>query len=300
MKHFFTLFASLLFTATFAQQPLIAIKGTTTDAIATTLEQAISIAQPNDKIYLPGGTYTLNDSIQKPVHIIGTGYNDLIERQLPITVFEGNINIGSQSQGLIIEGIKNNNTIFNKANNVILRKINANQVINYAQSIYVYNSYIGTLFDSRNTIVLNSVVGSILKVTHLTITNSIILYFKNGAWSTNDIYSASYNSQFNNCIFRQVDNLLWGNNTFVNSYQSTSTADFNNYFNNNNNDVFNLNADLNVSSSAPIQNIGIYFGTYPWKNGGQPINPHITANTSFLDVQNEQFKLKVKVIPQTN
>ena len=50
----FSIVATLFITVTFAQQKLIAIKGSTTDAIATTLDEAINIAQPNDKIYLQG------------------------------------------------------------------------------------------------------------------------------------------------------------------------------------------------------------------------------------------------------
>jgi hypothetical protein len=299
MKHFFTLFASLLFTATFAQQKLIAIKGTTTDAIATTLEQAISIAQPNDKIYLPGGTYTLNDSIQKPVHIIGTGYNDLIERQLPITIFAGDIKIGSQSNGLILEGIKCNNEIKVRANNVTLKKIYAPAVNANKNNLIVIQSIFSNEhpnYFGSNATVFSSIIYRCHSAYLSTFVNCVIF----GIVQCN-IYVS--NTLFQNCIihnWNSSDCLTYCGNISTNTMcAGNNSTTFSNYFNGYTS-FSDLNSNFSLSPSAPIQNIGIYHGTYPWKNGGQPINPHITANNSFLDVQNEQFKLKVKVIPQTN
>lgn len=64
MKKLFTLFTLLFITATFAQQRLIAVKGTVTDAIAYNLTEAIGLAQPGDKIYYPGGYFSYTPAIE--------------------------------------------------------------------------------------------------------------------------------------------------------------------------------------------------------------------------------------------
>ncbi|MCH8555035.1 MAG: hypothetical protein LAT76_07750 [Schleiferiaceae bacterium] len=299
MKYIYTLFFGLLFICTSkAQQPLIAIKGAVTDTIATTLQQAIDLAQPNDKIYLPGGTYTLTDSIQKPVHIIGTGYNHLIDRLLPISNFVGGILIGNQADGLILEGVRSNGAIMVRANDVTLRKVYAPTVNANKTNLLVIQS----IFHGSNSVfgfnanISNCLINEASGSQSSDFINCVIGLFRINGQSTN------HNSIVTNSILGVVWNcsISYNNNSVFNSScVGYNTPDFMNCFNGYIS-FSDLNSDFSLSPSAPIQGIGIYHGNYPWKDGGQPINPHILENNSFLDIQSEEFKLRVIVVPQTN
>lgn len=294
-----------------AQQPLIAIKGSVTDTIAFTLQQAIDIAQPNDKIYLPGGTYSLTDSIQKNVHIIGTGFDHQIERLLPVTIFTNNILIGSQSNGLIIEGVKINNDLRIFSYNVSVKRcLIMNNLILGSNNITIINVFVankltganpttGVNYNSFNIIVSNSLFCGIDFINNSTINNSII----GPHFGTTAAVRSCHNLIITNTILSSLSiqtnpnfNHYSSNIVFQNSFQNTG------FFNN-----FSLsiplsyfNSDFSLIVSPETSNIGVYHGDFPWKDGGQPINPHILENNSFLDVQNEEFKLRVKVVPQTN
>ncbi len=300
-----------------AQQPLIAIKGVVTDTIAFTLQQAIDIAQPNDKIYLPGGIYSLTDSIQKNVHIIGTGYNDLIERLLPVSTFIGDILIGSDAQGLILEGIRTNNTIRVRTNNVIVRRcfaaINAGGNNHNFINCVIHGTFHGGNYSNINNCVIET-IGQIVNTGNFTNVATNFCQFYNTVvlgiiWGGGSLQGNCVNSTFYNCVIfgfkvnnsvAQVNcNLIFGNQMISTLCANGNGGTLNSYFYNNQG-ATNLLSDFTLSSSAPIQNIGIYHGNFPWKDGGQPINPHIIENNSFLDVQNEEFKLRVKVVPQTN
>jgi hypothetical protein len=295
MKPFFTFLLILVCASHYAQQPLIAVKGPETDAIATTLQQAIDLALPHDKIYLPGGNYQLTDSIQKPVHIIGTGYNETIPRLLPVSYLPNNILIGSQADGLILEGVKANSIIV-RTNNVSIRKVHAKIIDCKNNTLNVINTYVWeTLNGGNNATIRNSIIQNVYFTHNSHVKNSIIIY--SYFWGT----SGATNNLFTDCVFRGITNVTYGNNQLINClHANSSDVTFNSYFNNSKNNVFDLTSDLSMSSTAPIQNTGIYHGESPWKEGGQPVNPHIEQNNSFLDVQTEQFKLRIKVIPQTN
>lgn len=313
MKHAFTFLAILFCTITFSQQKLIAVKGPVTDAVATTLEEAIEIAQHFDKIYLPGGTFTLNDSLQKPVHIIGTGYNHTLPRATQITTFTSQINIGSQANGTIIEGVRVNNTVNLIAQSCIVKRSHVNELNSYSQTNRAINCYIHNLGHSVgvpgpvnystgcNLIVHNSIINH-LRMNGAVVHNSLIILFDsyyttnggiNSGYIFDSLYLRTISNWFGNCNsgYIVVTNSLCANNDI---------GVFAGYFEAYNDGLFDYNANLSLSPFCPIQGIGIYHGEYPWKDGGQPINPHIEENNSFLDVQNEQFKLRVKVIPQTN
>ena len=301
MKHLFTFLATLLFTVSFAQQKLIAIKGTTTDAIATTLEEAINITQPNDKIYLPGGNYTLNDSLQKPLHIIGTGYNHLIPRATPITVFTSELKIGSQASGAVIEGVKLADAFYCSSDNITFKKVFSENTIG---SAYPFHDYV-LKNNIKNLRITNSIINhrlelfnGVYEIANFAFENSIIALIVTISHSSfKNCYVKSIAYSYYSLIINSIyDGYGFDNSNITNSFVLTNNGQFAMYDNN----IGNLNNDYHLSPTAPIQNIGIYYGDYPWKDGGQPINPHILENNSFLDVQNEQFKLKVKVVPQTN
>ncbi len=72
----------LLFTSAFlvagslhAQLPRIIVQGTSAPQVFTNIGDALTAAQPNDKLYFSGGTFTaaLGITVDKPLHFIGAG-----------------------------------------------------------------------------------------------------------------------------------------------------------------------------------------------------------------------------------
>ncbi len=296
-KLFLTVLALATLTIANAQIRLIAIKGTTTDAVAKTLDEAIEIAKAGDVIYLPGGVFTIKDTIRKPVHIIGTGYNNNIPRELPFTEIIGNIYIGKNAIGTIIEGlnIPSGGNFHIMADETILRRLKIHKEVRFKENkncqiincithniwgikISIYNSLLGSEFHAYNSEVINCIVKQFYYSHNNIVKNTIYAYI---SYST----ATCSNSYRNEAIYS-------GNKTDL---KKIFKAEVNNNF-------FDLNNNYQVRDSIEniYPNIGIYHGSYPWKDGGQPITPHIEENNSYLDVQEQKFKLRVKVKAQTN
>lgn len=70
-----TALALLLAASGMAQFPRIVLQGTGDPAVYTDLDDAITAAQPGDKLYLSGGTFTVAGPfpVDKPLHFIGAG-----------------------------------------------------------------------------------------------------------------------------------------------------------------------------------------------------------------------------------
>lgn len=281
-----------------AQARLIAVKGKSTNTVAKNLDDAIKVAKAGDVIYLPGGVYGITDTIQKKIHIVGTGYNSQIARATRPSYINGNLIIGKQAEGTIIEGIATDNgsNLHIYADNVILRRCAIYKTIDFSKSSR-YGQIINCIaykIDGQYLTVHNSLVYS-FDAAHSEISNSIIRRFK---FADNNV----------------AINTIWGEN-----YQNRSTVHFTACYHNKNaidygykgelakifknspsNDFYNLSNNYQLTDSLTnlYPNLGIYHGEYPWKDGGQPITPHIEENKSYLDVPSQLFRLNVKVKAQ--
>lgn len=317
----------LLGNLSFAQLKLIAIKGAITDTIATTLADAIALAQPNDKIYLPGGYFSYAGVLEKPLHIIGTGFQDGMN-VFGRTVINGDFSLNDLSNGSVFEGFYlAGNFVGYNVSSITIKRCNFNGITengtwnncHFVNCVGRGNIYLGQGFVGNG-------------VSNL-IENSIIYYVAYAQYST-----------FSNCIIENVhasDNVLLKNNVLYRSDCEILSISTNVIMNNNlvlsgcigtgynggilsesNTIGFNSIADVFVSAASFVfnptynfqllaaspgnnagtdgTNIGIFGGNYPWKVGSLPINPNIEQNNSYLDVLNEEFKLNVKVVPQTN
>ncbi|WP_298153741.1 right-handed parallel beta-helix repeat-containing protein [Flavobacterium sp.] len=346
MKLLFSLLSAVLCISNItAQQKLIAIKGAATDAITTTLNDAIAIAQPGDKIYLPGGNFEYTGSLEKPVHIIGIGFQNGLHVD-GNTIINGDFILNSEGSNSIFEGFYLSGYFRCgtqvTANNIVIKKCNFNgiagsgnfdfswtncQITNcvarenlrfnfspywaggYLNNSVISNSFIYTVFGLQNSIIKNCIVGSNFSINsciNLTLKNCIFSYYS-GSGVGGTVTTSSANLTFNNNVFYSGNSSTLGDGVLSNLsplyYSSSATevfvnaADF----------TFNPTFDFQLlptfegnNSGDDGTDIGIYGGQYPWKNGSLPISPNIEQNSSFLDVQNEQFKLRVKVVPQTN
>lgn len=334
----FSIVATLFITVTFAQQKLIAIKGTTTDAIATTLTEAITLAQPNDKIYLPGGNFDFAGTIDKPIHIIGIGFQNGLNID-GITQINGDITINANGNNSMFEGFYLSGNFIcltnGEVNNIHFKRLNISGVggINYfgytncvfincvirngldlsssnnSNNNLISNCFFKTVNRLLNSTIQNCIIGSNYSIngcTNINIKNNIFSYYS-GAGIGGTVTVSSSNLNFSNNVFFQSNNPLTEGSTLTNLnplYYNSSASEV---FTDASDFIFNPNFDFQLLSTFAGNNagddgtdVGIYGGQYPWKNGSLPVSPNIEQNNSFLDVQNEQFKLRVKVVPQTN
>jgi len=321
----FSILAILLTTVTFAQQRLIAIKGSVTDTIANTLSQAIDIAQPGDKIYLPGGYFSHTPAIEKEVYIIGTGFQDG-QNVMGKTTISGNLTLGTGANGSTFEGfylsdwffanvdldeitIKRCNMLgtaaagaFSNSNfiNCVVRSVLHLGYNSYGQGNFILNSFVPILYGTQYSTIKNCVISNYIEnCDHLSVQNNIF-------GKVNDCYLlwTSANITFENNIIPQSCLVGYGSGVIseVNSigFSSVNTL-FINATDFSFNPLFNNQLTLSFILSSPgSESCGIYQGDYPWKLGSLPIIPNIEQNSSYLDVQAGQFKLNVKVVPQTH
>lgn len=320
-KILLTIFASLLVSTTFAQQRLIAIKGSVTDTIANTLSQAIDIAQPGDKIYLPGGYFSHTPAIEKEVYIIGTGFQDG-QNVSGKTTISGNLTLGAGANGSTFEGfylsdwfianvdidditIKRCNMLgtyfqgaFSNSNfiNCVVRETLYLGYYSYGQGNFILNSFIPILYGTQYSTIKNCVISNYIGACdHLSVQNNIfgrtdcILFSEclNITFENNIIPQTCLSTDFGTVVTSQLNNIGFSS---INTLFIVATSfEFNPIFD------YHLHATYSNISSA-----GIFGGDYPWKVGSLPIIPNIEQNNSYLDAQNQTFKLNVKVVPQTH
>ncbi len=295
-KVLFTIVIAIVCVTLQAQTRLIAVKGETTNTVVETLDEAITTAQAGDKIYLPGGAFSVSDTIQKKIYIIGSGYNDRIPRVTLPTIIMGDLYVGTNAQETIIEGLAFDNTgsFHIMADDVLLRRCEIFKTVKFkacenGQIIHCITNWI----EGEHINIYNSLVkGSYAK--NSSIFNSIIKYcYTTYSMFQNSIYgnlNSSHNSYIN--CYRNYNGICNGNATeLAKIFRNSPTNNF-----------FNLENNYQLTDSLVniYPNLGIYKMMYPWKDGGQPINPHIEENNSYLDAQAQQFKLRVKVKAQSN
>lgn len=324
MKQLFTLFTSLLVTVTFAQQKLIAVKGNVTDAITTTLTDAIAMAQPGDKIYLPGGYFEYTGTINKQVHIIGTGFQDGMN-VMGRTTINGSLTLSDLANGSTFEGFYLNDWFIptSALSNITFKRcnfkgtavngfcsINNSYVINcvvrdilafgepnttLGQNNYIRNSFVGYIYRTQNSTVSNCIIsGTVSDCHNITVQDNIF----GGATNCNLIDSCSAVEMHNNLLHL---NCFGAYGTGIVLETATATyPTINSVFVNATDLTFNPSFDYHLTGSYISSSVGIFGGSNPWKVGSLPIIPNIEQNNSYLDVQNQTFKLNVKVVPQTH
>lgn len=310
MKKTFTFLALFCALAIFAQNRVIAIKGPQTDAIATTLQEAVNLAKANDVIYLPDGIYEL-ETLDKPVHIIGTGYNTTIAKATGVTRINTDgktLKITEAASGSILEGTEFYNIEFTegKAHDVTMKRILANNINGGSgakNNTFIEVMVKGYLQHFKNSYVYNSVAKFFYNINNSLIKNCIGSSFAD--WRHSSFYS-SYMQLSNTIIENSIGVYTYGlsNCTLVNTHFTNSRDKFKALFKNVTSDTPAYTQDYHFAedasiSGADISKMGIYNGDYPWKENAYPFAPMVKEDNSYLDVQNEQFKIKVRVIPQT-
>jgi hypothetical protein len=299
------------------------------------LTNAHNAASSGDTLYLSGGTFYAPSQITKPLYIYGAGHYLDSTQATGKTIINGNLILREHTDGMHIEGIDltgffrlefySMDTVQNVA--IAYSKISGNIELGYGSNTY-----------SNNFVLMRSVVlGNIdfTRATNAAVFNSFlqnrctgsngvnyennILFFSNNA----NTAIVGDNNIIKNCIFfSQYDyssGVAGNGNQFYNNLFLFSTPNYGgsytasgNYLNVAAGSVFvnNVLYAFDYANNYHLQNptaytgtdgkqVGIYGGTFPYKDGAVPSNPHIQLkNIAPSSDSNGKLQVEFKVSAQ--
>jgi hypothetical protein len=296
----------------------------------TTLETAYNYAQNGDTLYLSGGSFTPPAAFDKQLMIFGAGHYADSTLATGKTFINGNFTLSENADLFYLEGVEIVNALVftnnHSVNNVTIKrcKINGN------------TSIAGNLSNPSNNLALigNVLIGQIIlsNVSNALISNCIIqggLFPTNGNQLSNNIFLYTYTSYYfygdnntlnNNIFLNQLISAgmgnVYNNNIFVEaspSYGSNSTLN-GNYtgiaqsaiFVNQTGNFFSYDHNYHLQNPSTYQGIdnsqvGIYGGTFPYKEGAVPLNPHIQIkNIAPTTDSNGNLQIQIQVGAQND
>lgn len=298
---------------------------------------AYNAASNGDTIYLPGGGFTTTP-IDKQLYIYGAGHYVDSTQATGKTIMNGNFRLTDSADGTHIEGIDitGDFEFYNSSGNSIDNVTLAYSKVSGALNLYK-NSYTSSNnFALLRSVVVGTV--TLTNATNAALFNNIIqgrIYDANGTLFENNILFYSYysgssyktingdNNIIKNNIFFSVSNNYSGvtgsanqlyNNLFTSNnvlFGSSPTAVGNYYpiadtvvFVNHTTYIFDYNSDFHLQYPATYigtdsTQVGIYGGTFPYKEGAIPSNPHIQLkNVSPTSDANGYLQIEFKIKAQ--
>jgi hypothetical protein len=335
MKRFvFILIALVAATGSSFAQKLIAVQNGGEPTFFTELPAAITAASSGDTINIPGGTWNASSYnhfiINKTLHIIGTGHNPASSQVGGICKLNGDILIAEGSgngslTGVLVTGyISYSGYPTTKVSNYSLTRCRINGTVtlsyNFTQFVISENVFDDKIYggDATDNIFSNNIFAG------------WVGDFSNNNMFKNNIMMSTTSSSANNFSLCFFDNnvifagtklgateCIFNNNLFVDSGPfplGTTNQDFKNIisqaqssiFVTQSGNTFNYTQDYHLQATCPGKNagkegtdIGIYGGTFPWKEGSIPFNPHfqqvqVSPNTD----ANGNLNVNIKVEAQ--
>ncbi len=318
-------------------QNLIAVQNGGAPKFYSILENAINNAQNKDTIYISGGAFSFSTTItiDKELHFMGTGYHPDSTKVLP-TQINSSIVLVSGANNSSFEGFLLNGDIVTVSINEDVDKISIQRC--YFRSIRLSRSseywvvreniITGNVSGgdnsmqpfAQNNIFSNNIIGEFISCfgPNNEFRNNFMnggyfylnkidgCFFKNNIFNINSYDQNRYytisSSVFENNIFSGSSFIPSGciNRNNIDQQSSAST------FVNQSLTYFDYTQDYHLKTDSPGRNagtdgsdIGIYGGTYPWKEGSIPANPHfqrIQIGTK-TDI-NGNLNVKIKIAAQ--
>ncbi len=329
-----TLFISTLMMLAFGfssqAQNLIAVQNGIKVQFYASLDSANVHASDGDTLYLPGGSYG-SLTVDKRLHIIGVGHNPDSTKATARTIMQGLILNSGAANGSVTGIYFHGSIIFNsgfKGYTIsrchILGYITKAAPVKTDSNISVTQNIIEGNFDfSRfsNSLISNNILETLVYVSNSVFKNNILLLSSRN-------YSYQY-LNFNNCRIENnigypfgatIENSILNNNINIGSNGSSGTNQgsgnflgigaFHSIFVNYDSLTMTgeniYKADFHLALHSPYKNagtdgtdIGIYGGTFPWKEGSIPYNPHIQKNSvSGTTDANGNLKVNIKAEAQ--
>lgn len=295
-------------------QHKIALQHNGSSSFFTDIPSAVTSAASGDTIYLPGGIFPGFD-IDKTLTIIGVGHNPDSTMATSMTVVAGSIQMinadcdGSSFTGLRLDGVifsgfnKNDNIQVSRCYVAAISPGNNSSV--GSDNWTITECFIsGSLPFFKNSRLSNNLINSVVyEAYNCQIENNVFLHssqsigensryctIKNNIfkWFNNGIYS---NSVYNCLLYNNIwsdgnlpNGQFGGGNIGIGNINDTNFdglfEDFQyaSYNGNNNNlypfDFHLINSTYNTGGTNGTA-IGLFGGTFPWKAGSVPFNPHI-------------------------
>lgn len=296
---------------------------------------AHNAASSGDTIYLSGGTFTPPASFDKQLMIFGAGHYVDSTLATGKTFINGNVTLNENADLFYLEGVEitGNFTISNNhsVNNVIIKRCKINGTFNALGDLSNPTSnlsLIGNVLMNRlnleniqNSLLSNNIISNTFQGSNGNmISNNIIMGFIWGS-SMDYLFIGSNNTLTNNIILWEGYNAnvngsgnIFNNNLYVEptpNYGATATS-IGNYtgilqttiFVNQTGNTFDYAHDYHLQAPTTYlgtdgTEVGIYGGTFPYKEGAVPSNPHIQLkNVAPTSDSNGHLQIEFKISAQ--
>ncbi len=274
------------------------IKGTT--ALAT----AYTAAQSGDTLYLSGSTFTPPPAFDKQLTIFGAGHYLDSTLATGKSFISGSLILSENADNFYLEGVEiTGNLTFstnNSVNNVTIKrcKINGTTTIGGNLSNPSNNlALIGNVFispinlsNATNVMIANSIIQTGLNPSYGTLfSNNIFLntatsyyFYGDNNILNNNIFlnhwiSGGTGNVYNNNLFESATPTYGATPTIIGSYTGIAQSAI---YVNQTGSAFNYAHDYHLQAPTTYigtdgSQVGIYGGTFPYKEGAVPLNPHI-------------------------
>lgn len=295
--------------------------------------EAYSQAADGDTLYLSGGSFVPPSGVDKELVIYGAGYHPNYTTATFPTQISSTLFIGQNANNLFMEGLLFSSSV-ESVNSAGLTGVNLSRCriagnlsivgssganSNFAFTECIINGSTN-LFALTNSSFYNCFfVGNVSNASGVLFSNSIFFYNSLASQTTAKVFYNIQGCTVNNCIFTANSNShvttsisvgnVFENNLFASSSPFFGSAPIfaNNYFGFDMNEVFVNYTGDSFSYEAEYQlqqpdvllgndgtQVGVYGGLFPLKEGGIPMNPHI-SNKNISGTTNASGQLEVEI-----
>lgn len=318
MKNKLILVVSLLASMNLFAQTKVALhhSGTATfyDGISG-FTSAYTNAVNGDTIYIPGGFFTPQNFIDKSLTIYGAGHYPDSTLATEKSIFTGGFSIGENADNLYLEGVHvSGDIVFSTnqaANNVRIIRCRLNS-LNYDGSYVnpcINNLVLDNVIDgwvygtnAQSLLLTNNIIsGKLTNMNTNVIQNNVLLadFYSGYPYYSSQVLINCNNSTIKNNVILSTDvNTITGTGNFVkyNVFRSawvTGTniatgnylsVDFSTFFVNQSGNNFDYAHNYHLQNAATYvgddaTQVGIYGGSWGYKEGAVPSNPHIISKS---------------------
>lgn len=323
-KLFLTLFLTVMATAALQAQQISVVSSGGTTKLYSTLAEAINGADPGSVIYLPGGGFTIADSVKitKKLTIIGIGHKANTDNVDGSSIINGNLffnegSSGSAVMGCYITGNVNIGDDGKSVNNILIRYCLVYNYLyvknNTCRGITINQNYIrsSAYCYGSNPIISNNIIYAIHNVDGGVVKNNIIMgcvwngnrykntaVFANNSIISNNVVVFKHSEGTASVIYLGDNNIISNNMSMYNSGEDPiiiGDTDWSDIFVNYNSGAISPTSNFHFKEAyAQYENkVGIYAGDGFNDNQMAPV-PYIVGK--YVDQQTDaQGKLNIKI-----
>jgi hypothetical protein len=281
------------------------------------LIDAYTASVSGDTLYLSGGFFNSPLTIDKSIQIYGAGhYPDSTTATNKTIITSGGFTLADNADNFHLEGVEISGITFaynNTVNNVTLKRnhitgtidIQGDFTVPSMNTLIIQNVIDGNIWGTNAQFLLltnNIVSGKVVNMNSNMMQNNIFLadfYWGWGYWSNHTMYNINSCSLNNNIFLNTTEpTVLTGignfvnNNVFLLTYSAGSNIAVGNYnnvaaatlFMSQSGNIFDYTHNYHLQSPASYPGTdatqcGAYGGSFPYKEGAVPVNPHIISKS---------------------